>query len=95
VKVEHGHPTCLIQSFPIPYRKWEVVTIDFITKLNNITRKYDSIIIAVDKLTKATHFMLVKMTHNATNIAKIYRKEIVKLHEISKEIVSDKDTKFT
>jgi hypothetical protein len=33
VKVEHRHPTGLLQPFPIPEWKWEVVTMDFITKL--------------------------------------------------------------
>jgi hypothetical protein len=33
--------------------KWEVVTIDFITKLPRTIRKHDSIMVVVDKLTKA------------------------------------------
>jgi hypothetical protein len=32
VKTEHRHPTGLLQPFPILEWKWEVVTIDFITK---------------------------------------------------------------
>jgi hypothetical protein len=30
VKVEHRHPTGLLQPLPIPEKKWEVVTIEFI-----------------------------------------------------------------
>jgi hypothetical protein len=30
-----------------------------------------------------------------TNIAKIYMKEVVRLHGVPKEIVSDRDPKFT
>ena len=33
VKVEHKNPAGLLQPLPIPEWKWEVVTIDFITKL--------------------------------------------------------------
>jgi hypothetical protein len=51
--------------------------------------------VVVDKLTKATHFIQVKTTHKATNIADIYMKEIVRLHGIPKAIFSDKDPKFT
>jgi hypothetical protein len=49
----------------------------------------------VDKLTKATHFILVKTTHKATNIEKIYMKEVSRLLGVPKEIVSDRDPKFT
>jgi hypothetical protein len=51
--------------------------------------------VVVDKLTKAIHFVPVKMNHIAANIEKIYMREIARLHGIPKTIVSDKDTKFT
>jgi hypothetical protein len=69
VKVEHRHPVGFLQPFPIPEKKWEVVTIDFITKFPRTTRKHDSIMVVVDKLTKDAHFVPIKMTHTTTNIA--------------------------
>ena len=51
--------------------------------------------VVVDKITKATHFILVKMTHKETNIVEIYVKEIVGLHGVPEVIVSDTDTTFT
>jgi hypothetical protein len=92
---EHRHPVGLLQLLLIPEKKWEVITIDFITKFSKKTRHHDSIMVVVDKLTKATRFVLVKMTHKTTNIAEIYMREISMLHGIPKEIVLDKDTKFT
>jgi hypothetical protein len=77
---------------PIPEWKWEIVTIDFITKFPRTTRKHDSIMVVVDKITKATHFILVKMTHKTTNIVEIYMKEIVRLHGVPKVIIFDRDT---
>jgi hypothetical protein len=32
VKADHRHPACLLHPLPIPKKKWEVVTIEFITK---------------------------------------------------------------
>jgi hypothetical protein len=53
---------------PIPERKWEVVTIDFVTKFPGTTRQHDSIMAIADKLKKVGHFVHVKMTHTAANI---------------------------
>jgi hypothetical protein len=95
VKAQHRHPVDLLQPLPIPEKKWKVVTIDFITKLPMKTRQHDSIMFVVDKLTKAAHFVPLKMTHTTTNIAEINIREIVRLHEIPKTIVLDRDTNFT
>ena len=74
VKVEHQHPAGLLQPLPIPEWKWDVVTMDFITKLPKMILQNDAIMVVVDKLTKAAHFIPVKTTHKATNIASIYMK---------------------
>jgi hypothetical protein len=95
VKNEHRHPVGLLQTFPILKWKWEVITIDFITNLPRKVKQHDSIMVMVDKFTKATHFILVETTHRATNIAEIYMKEVSRLHGEPKEIVSNKDPKFT
>src|SRR5690606_36667174 len=58
-------------------------------------RQHDSIMVVVDKLTKAAHCVPVKSTHRGTNIADIYMREIARLHGIPKTIVSDRDSKFT
>ena len=50
--------------------------------------------VVVDKLTKATHFILVKYMHKTDDIAKIFMKDIFKLHGLLKAIVSDRDVKF-
>jgi hypothetical protein len=95
VKVEHRHPTGLLQPLQIPEKKWEVVTNDFITKLPRKTRQHDSIMVVVDKLTKDVHFVHVKINHTEDNIAEIYMRNIAMMHGITKAIVSIKDTKFT
>jgi hypothetical protein len=74
--------------------EWEVVTIDFITKFPKTMKQHDSIMVVVDKLTKAVYFIYVKTTHKTTNIAKIYMKEVAKLHGVPKAIVSYRDSKF-
>ena len=58
-------------------------------------RQHDSIMVVVDKLTKATHFIPVKSTPKTDDISNIFMKEIFKLHGLPKAIVSDKAVKFT
>jgi hypothetical protein len=50
--------------------------------------------VVVDKLTKKTHFILVKTTHKESNTVEIYMKEVVRLHGVPKEIFLYKDSKF-
>ena len=68
---------------------------DFITGLPVTWRQHDSIVLVVDKLTKASHFIPVKSTHKTDDIAKIFMKEIFKLQGLPKAIVSNGDAKFT
>jgi hypothetical protein len=95
VKAEHRHPTGLLQPLPILEKKWEVITMDFITGLPRMNKKHDSIMVVVDKLTKDAHFVSVKTMHTMTNIAEIFMKKIARLHGIHRKIVSNKDTNFT
>ena len=63
VKVEHQHPAGLLQPLLVPEWKWKVISMDFITGLSMTWRQHDSIMVVVDKLTKASHFIPVKWTH--------------------------------
>jgi len=68
---------------------------DFITELPTLTRQNDAIMVAMDKLSKSTQFIPIKSTCKAIDIANIFMKEIFRLHDMPKEIVSDRDTEFT
>ena len=68
---------------------------DFITGLPKIKNQNDSIFVVVEKLSKAAHFIRVKLTYKAIHIVDIFLKEIFRLHRILKEIILDRDTKFT
>ena len=91
VKVEHQHPAGLLQPLPVPEWKWEVISMDFITGLSMTWRQHDFVMVVVDKLTKAAHFIPIK----TDDIAKIFMKEIFKMHGLPKAIVSNRDVKFT
>ena len=68
---------------------------DFTIGFPMTMRQHDSIMVVVEKLTKESHFIPVKSTYETGDIAKIFMKEIFKLHGLPKAIVSDRDVKFT
>jgi hypothetical protein len=95
VKDEHRDPTGLLQSLPIPEWKQEVMKMDFITKFPRTSKQHDTIMVVVEKLTKVSHFIPMKVTHKKINVVDIYMRELAHLHAIPKTIVFDKYPKFT
>ena len=54
-KVEHTHPAGLLHPLSIPSRKWESISMEFITILPKLFGK-DRIFVVVDRLTKFSPF---------------------------------------
>ena len=94
VKAEHKKPAGVLQPLFIPERKWESISMDFISGLP-VCQGKDWIWVIVDKLTKSAHFIPVKGTTTASQYAEIYVKEIVKLHGVPKNIISDRGSVWT
>jgi hypothetical protein len=90
VKAEHRHLAGLLQPHAIPKSKWEVILMDVIVGLPLTVRIHDSIFIVVDTLTKSAHFILVRMTYQAPDIARVFISEIMRLHGVPKKIISDR-----
>ena len=68
---------------------------DFIIGLPMIVNQHDSIMVMVEEFSMETHFILVKSMHKTSDIARIFMKEIFRLHGLPKVIVSNQDAKFT
>ena len=57
--------------------------------------QHDSIWVIIGRMTKSAHFLLVHTSYSAEDYAKLYLKELVRLHGIPLFIISDRDTQFT
>eukprot|EP00253_Pinus_taeda_P010865 PITA_10865 len=68
---------------------------DFITGLPRTKKSNDSIMVVVDKLSKAAHFIPVQSTYKAVQIAHLFMQNVFRLHGLPKVIISDRDVKFT
>jgi hypothetical protein len=94
-KAEHRHRAGFLKPFPIPKWKKEVLKMYFIIQLSRTRKKHDAFMVVVDKLTKASDLIPMKVTQKETNVVDIYMREVAHLHCIPKTIVSDRDAKFT
>ena len=84
-----------MQCIDLPSWKWDMINMDFVIGLTRTSRKFDSIWVIVDRLTKSAHFLPVRTTYTVEEYAKLYIKEIVRLHGVPISIISDRGTQFT
>jgi len=66
-----------------------------VTGLPRSQEGYDSIWVIVDRLTKSTDFLPVKITYGYAKLAELFISKIVRLHGVSILIVSNRGPQFT
>jgi IS30 family transposase len=94
MKISHLKSAGVLQPLSIPMCKWDDISMDFIVGLPLTARKKDSIWVVVDRLTKTAHFIAIHTIYLVQQYAEIYMDHIVRLHGISKTIISDRGTQF-
>ena len=94
MKGERKKPGGELQPLEIPNWKWEDISMDFVSGLPRTRGRNDSIWVIVDRLTKSAHFLPVRKTRDLESLARLYLKEIGRLHGAPRSIVSDRDSRF-
>src|ERR1041384_3996234 len=68
---------------------------DFVTGFPRSQKGHDAIFVVIDRFSKVSHFLPVKETISASQLADLYVSRIVSLHGIPLEINSDRGSIFT
>ncbi|KAL1564196.1 hypothetical protein AAHA92_06571 [Salvia divinorum] len=95
VKALHQRPYGKLQPLEIPEWKWEHIAMDFVMGLPKTRQGNTAIWVIIDRLTKSAHFIPIPVTHGSDKLARIYVKEIIRLHGVPATITSYRDTRFT
>ena len=85
----------LLSPLELPHAPWTSLSMDFITGLP-LSSGCDEVWVIVDRFTKMAHFIpLAVGGKTAADLARIFAKEIWRLHGLPADIVSDRDSRFT
>ncbi|KAL0336104.1 UNVERIFIED_CONTAM: Transposon Tf2-12 polyprotein [Sesamum radiatum] len=93
-KADHQKKVSLLQPLPIPKRPWESVSMDYISGLPKMG-DLGTIIVVVDRLSKYATFIAAPKHVTAEGTAHLFFKHVVKYWGLPKDIVSDRDSRFT
>jgi hypothetical protein len=92
-KLQHRRPHGELYPMETPEEQWDTITVDFVVELPD-AHSYDAIMNVVDSVGKRAHFMPMHTTVNAEGAARLYLKEVWKLHRLPCSVRSDHGPQF-
>ena len=92
-KVQHIKKAAPLHPLPISKIPWEEISIDVIGPLSKSEDK-DAILVVVNQFSTMIRLMATMTLISSSEVARIYRDDIWKIHSIPKEIISDRGPQF-
>jgi hypothetical protein len=85
----------LLNPIQTPDQRWHTVTLDLITSLPRTKAGNDCIVVFVDKYSKMSHYAATVTNISAPKLARVFIDNVVRLHGLPSNLISDRDPRFT
>ena len=85
----------LLSPLELPHAPWQSIAMDFITDLP-ASDGHTELWVVIDRFTKMAHFIPLRQDQKkAEDLCRVFAKEIWRLHGVPRDIISDRDSRFT
>jgi len=80
----------VLQPLPVRQWPWEDISMDFVVGLPEC-EGFDAVWVELDRLSKMRHFIPCHTTIDTVGLARLFLREVVRLHGLPRTIVSDRN----
>ena len=95
-KISRQKPAAQLHQAEPPIRRWQEVSVDFVTGLALTARGYDAIMTVTDRKSKMVHFIPLRFKgSDSQRIARLFVDHVWRLHGMPLKLFSDRDSRFT
>jgi hypothetical protein len=92
-KAQKRKPFGELHPLAVPEEQWDVVSVDFITKLPHL-HGFDVTMVVVDSVSKQSHFIPTHTTVTVLGSARLYLQHVWKLHGLPQLMLCDRGLQF-
>jgi hypothetical protein len=84
----------MLQTLPLPTRKWQSVSMGWVVGLPDVIRKgveYNAVLTVTDRATRMCHLIPTVKKESAADTAQLVLWNVIRLHGLPRSIVTDRD----
>jgi transposase InsO family protein len=95
-KISKQRQNVILHPPRIPVRRWQELSLDFVTGLAMTSRGFDAVLTITDRVSKMVHLIPLQFKgSSAERVARLFVDHVWRLHGMPLKIYSDRDVRFT